>query len=110
MELVARLAREQVIAAEEREVPEEERGAPARGSGDRDREEIVIEGRRLGAVEGHLDRARVGRDVVRVNHARAPEALRELRVVGDVVAMGEEHPAHSAQRFDPVEEPGQGTW
>lgn len=61
--------------------------------------------RELGvALDDPLARARVPANVGAMDHAIAAEPRPELRVVRDVVLVGEHHGANAAERRDPLDE------
>ena len=90
----------QMVAAEKESVLVEQACATARVTRHRDHHQIVGQGMWLDTAGLDLDRPRGRRDVVGVQDALAPEAIRKARVVGHIVFVRQEHPAHAAEPFD----------
>jgi hypothetical protein len=93
-----------VVAGEEDLVAVEQRGAAPGVAGDGDDQEVVGEVDRLAAARLDLDGGGVGGDVVGVQDPVAAEAAAEDVMVGDVVAVGEEHERDAAELLDALEE------
>ena len=89
-------------------VSHQERDAPARVTGHRDREQVRGESHRLAPGELALDLSRARSDVVRVHHALAPEASPDRLVVGDVVPVGQEERLDPAELGEPFEQRTRG--
>jgi NAD(P)H-dependent FMN reductase len=94
----------QVVTGEEESLAVEQRGRARSVAGDGDDEEVVRERDRRVAFDLPLHISRAAADVARVQHALAAEGRCPARVIGDVVAVGEEHEARAAQLADPGQE------
>lgn len=108
VETVARRGPGEVVAGEEEAVPVEEDGVAAGVARHRDRHQVVGEMKRLQAVEGEFDSGGVMRDVVAVEDSLAAEFFVEEGVVGDVVAVGQEHRGDAAHRGEALHQRGGG--
>ena len=66
----------------------------------RDDKEVIVQRHWIEARHGALDVSGATANLLFVQNPLAPEMLAELRVIGDVVPMRQEHRLHSAELFE----------
>ena len=104
VEALSALPAHEVVAGEEDEAAVQQHGAARRVAGDRDGQQVVGEPDRLVPRQRPFDVRGVRRDVPGVEDAVTSEVVVEPAMVGDVVAVAQEHQGGASQGLDGPEE------
>ena len=78
-------------------------------TGNWNRHQIMIEFEPVVAAYHMLD-PKSSSAIIGVHHSLAAKLFREARMIGDIIAMRQEHQVHSTGRFDPFYELRSEAW